>query len=160
MPYSGLAYSILDTKTRFSEIKVKVKLSQINNLNFSATTQSGHQVIMDGSEADGGSNAGARPMEVVLSGLGGCSAIDVILILKKSKQQVSHCEIDIQAERADAVPAVFTKIHLHYIVHGSDLSAKKVERAVNLSMENYCSVTRMLEPTVDITADFEIIDAQ
>ncbi|NKB63271.1 MAG: OsmC family protein [Gammaproteobacteria bacterium] len=135
---------------------MKVKLEQVNNLNFLATTQSGHQVMMDGGETDGGLDQGARPMEVVLSGLGGCSAIDVMLILKKSRQAVSHCEIEIDAVRADSIPRIFTKIHIHYIVTGVGLDSKKVGRAVDLSMEKYCSVTRMLEQTAEITADFEI----
>ncbi len=109
-------------------------------------------------KGDGGKDLGARPMEVVLSGLGGCSAIDVMLILKQSRQSVSNCEIEITANRADTIPKVFTDIQIHYILTGIDMDSKKVDRAVKLSMEKYCSVTRMLEPTVRITADFEIVN--
>ena len=137
---------------------MKVTLNQVENLNFVATSESGHTIVMDGSPDDGGSNAGARPMEVVLAGLGGCSAIDVVLILQKSRQNATHCEIKIEAERADDIPKVFTRIHLHYIVKGSKLNPTLVGRAVDLSMEKYCSVTRMLEKTAEVTADFEIVD--
>ena len=139
---------------------MQVKLARVNGVNFVATTDSGHKIEMDGSEADGGSDLGARPMEVVLSGLGGCSAIDVMLILQKSRQSVSNCEIEISAERADTIPKVFTRIHIHYIVSGDNLDPKKVGHAVNLSMEKYCSVTRMLESTAEITADFVIVSPQ
>jgi len=135
---------------------MKVGLKQVDKVNFVAVTDSGHEISMDGASDIGGANRGARPMEVVLSGLGGCSAIDVMLILEKSRQAVDNCEIEITAERADSIPKVFTKIHIRYIVHGTDLDAKKVGRAVKLSLEKYCSVTRMLEKTAEITADFEI----
>ena len=102
-------------------------------------------------------NLGLRPMETVLCGLVGCSGIDVALILEKARQKIDDCEIEVEAKRADAVPAVFTDIHVHYRITGSDLDPKKVSRAVSLSMEKYCSVTKMLEPTVSITHDFEII---
>ena len=136
---------------------MKVSLKKIGNLGFEAHTGSGHTMKMDGSPDDGGQNLGLRPMETVLCGLGGCSGIDVALILEKARQKIDDCEIEIEAKRADAVPAVFTDIHVHYRITGSDLDPKKVSRAVSLSMEKYCSVTRMLEPTVSITHDFEII---
>ena len=135
---------------------MKVTLKHVENMQFRATTDSGHNITLDASPDHGGENAGARPMETVLVGLGGCSAIDVMLILKKSRQQVTDCQIDIEAERADAVPAVFSKIHVSFIVTGDNLDAKKVNRAVALSMEKYCSVTRMLEKTADITFDARI----
>ena len=137
---------------------MKTSLKKIGPIAFEATTESGHTVIMDGSPDHGGANLGSRPMEMVLMGLGGCSGIDVSLILQKSRQQVSDCSIDIDAKRADAVPAVFTDIHLHYTVTGKQLDPKKVARAVSLSMEKYCSVTQMLEPSVNITHDFSIVE--
>ncbi|MGI9291830.1 MAG: OsmC family protein [Gammaproteobacteria bacterium] len=137
---------------------MKIKLNKIGPIAFEATTESGHTVIMDGAAEGGGGNLGSRPMEMILMGLGGCSGIDVALILEKSRQQVSDCVIDIDAQRADAVPAVFTDIHLHYTVSGAQLDPNKVERAVSLSMEKYCSVTRMLEPSVNITHDFSIVE--
>ncbi len=112
---------------------------------------------MDGSAEVGGQNLGARPMEVVLAGLGGCSAIDVMSILKKSRQHASHCEIEITANRADTLPAVFTRIHLLYRISGQQLDQKKVQRAISLSMDKYCSVTRMLEKTAAMSFGVEII---
>ena len=135
---------------------MKVTLKHVENMQFKASTESGHDITLDASPDHGGENAGARPMETVLVGLGGCSAIDVMLILKKSRQQVTDCEIEIQAERADAIPAVFSKIHVSFILTGDNLDSKKVNRAVALSMEKYCSVTRMLEKTADMTFDARI----
>lgn len=137
---------------------MNTSLKKIGPIAFEAKTESGHTVVMDGSPDHGGTNLGSRPMEMVLMGLGGCSGIDVSLILQKSRQQVSDCTIDIEAQRADAVPAVFTDIHLHYTVTGKQLDPKKVSRAVSLSMEKYCSVTRMLESSVNITHDFTIVE--
>ena len=137
---------------------MKVTLSQQSGINFIATTESGHSISLDGSPDHGGNNAGARPMETVLAGLGGCTAIDVMLILEKSRQPVDHCDIEIEAERADAVPAVFSKIHLHYRFQGAELNEKKIARAVSLSTEKYCSVTRMLEKTAEITHSYELLE--
>lgn len=136
---------------------MKVHLKRQHNINFTATTQNGHKIIMDGSQDHGGEDKGARPMEAVLAGLGGCSAIDVMLILEKSRQQVSDCEIIIEAERADEIPAVFTNIHMHFVISGKDLNENHVKRAVNLSVDKYCSVAKMLRSTADITADYEIL---
>jgi putative redox protein len=126
-------------------------------MSFVGESGSGHSIVMDASPDDGGRNLGVRPMETVLLGLGGCTAIDVMLILQKARQQVEDCSVEISAERAAEVPKVFTKIHLHYRVKGRDLSAKHVERAINLSAEKYCSVTKMLEKTARITHDFELL---
>lgn len=127
---------------------------------FEATTESGHSIIMDGSPDIGGENKGARPMEMVLVGLGGCTSIDVITMLAKSQPGlVKDCQVEITAERADSIPKVFSKIHVHFKVFGSDLNVKKVERAVNLSAEKYCSVSKMLEATVQMSHDYEIIEA-
>ena len=135
---------------------MKVTLQRNDGVHFTATTESGHNIELDGSEAVGGRERGARPMETVLAGLGGCTAIDVMSTLGKSRQEVIDCVIDIDAERADSIPAVFTRIHLHYTLVGNGLDPKKVARAVSLSAEKYCSVTRMLEKTAVITHDFEI----
>ncbi|MGA1455209.1 MAG: OsmC family peroxiredoxin [Gammaproteobacteria bacterium] len=120
-------------------------------------TQSGHSVVMDRSPDVGGQNLGARPMEMMLLSLGGCTMIDVILILRKSRQVFSDIRIEIDAERAEDIPQVFTKIHLHFVVTAADIDPKRVERAINLSAEKYCSASRMLESVAEITHDFEIL---
>lgn len=126
---------------------------------FEATSPSGHKVLMDASPAVGGENQGPRPMEMLLMGLGGCSGIDVIMMLEKGKQDVKDCQIEINSERADAVPAIYTKIHLHFKVTGVALNEKKVSRAVSLSAEKYCSVSKILEKTAEMSYDFEIIES-
>lgn len=125
---------------------------------FEGTTESGHSVLMDAAPEVGGENKGARPMEMVLLGLGGCTSIDVIMMLQKSKQAVDDCQVEITAERSDSIPKVFTKIHVHFKITGQDLNLKKVERAVNLSAEKYCSVSKMLEHSVEMSHDFEVIE--
>jgi putative redox protein len=135
---------------------MKARIKWLDHMSFVGESGSGHSVVMDASPDDGGRNLGVRPMEMVLLGLGGCTAIDVMLILQKARQQVEDCSVEISAERAPEVPKVFTKIHLHYRVEGRDLSAKQVERAISLSAEKYCSVTKMLEKTAQITHDFEL----
>ncbi|MCG3171602.1 MAG: Protein YhfA [Pseudomonadales bacterium] len=125
---------------------------------FVAESGSGHAVVMDGPPDGGGRNIGLRPMEMVLLGVGGCSAYDVVTILEKSRQKVSDCRVELSAERADAIPAVFTRIHLHFVVTGEDLNPKQVERAVHLSAEKYCSASIMLARAgAEITHDFEIV---
>ena len=130
-------------------------------MSFAATSDSGHRVVISGAPEIGGATdgdaAGVRPMEMVLMGLGGCSGIDVLLILAKSRQRVHSCEIELHAERAAEIPAVFTRIHVNYLIGGDNLNHKKVARAVALSMEKYCSVTKMLQHAVEITHDFTII---
>lgn len=126
-----------------------------------AESGSGHGFIMDGAPANGGRNAGARPMEVVLMGLGGCTTFDVMSILKKTRQQVTDCVVELQGERADAVPSVFTSIHVHFKVYGINLDDAKVERAVKLSAEKYCSASLMLsQGNVEITHSFETLPAE
>ncbi len=137
---------------------MKVSLEHASGVNFIATTESGHQIVTDGSPAIGGQDNGARPMEIVLVGLGGCSAIDVMTMLEKMRQQVSDCRIEIDANRVDSVPAVFSDIHLSFTVTGKDLDSNKVGRAVSLSAEKYCSVSRMLAGSVVITHDFRVIE--
>ncbi len=137
---------------------MKVRVKWVGHMSFVAETGSGHTVVMDGPPEHGGRNLAARPMQMVLVGLGGCSAFDVVEILKKARQPVEDCQIVLEAERADAIPAVFTKIHMHFIIAGSSLNAKQVNRAVELSIDKYCSVVMMLRHSVDISYDYEILE--
>ncbi|KJV39086.1 OsmC family protein [Serratia sp. S1B] len=131
----------------------------LENVAFEAKSESGHSVVMDGSPAYGGENRGPRPMELILMGLGGCASFDIVTILKKARQEISNVECQLQAERADEVPAVFTKIHLHFVVSGKALKEKQVAKAVELSAEKYCSASKMLSSGgVEITHDFEIVE--
>ena len=124
---------------------------------FVGESGSGHSVIMDGPEDLGGRNLGPRPMEMLLLGTGGCSIYDVLSMLKKSRQQVVDCHVQIQADRADAVPAVFTRINMHFVVTGVDLKESHVKRAVELSAEKYCSASIMLGAAgVDMSHSYEI----
>lgn len=133
----------------------------LENVAFEAKSESGHSVIMDGSPAYGGENRGARPMELILMGLGGCASFDIVTILKKARQEVTDVQCQLQAERADAVPAVFTKIHLHFVVTGKGIKEKQVAKAIELSADKYCSASKMLsDGGVEITHDFEIIEAE
>jgi putative redox protein len=125
---------------------------------FIAETGSNHLVAMDGAPEGGGRNLAPRPMEMVLLGTGGCSAYDVVVILKKSGQQVSGCEVKLSADRAETDPKVFTRIHMHFVVRGRGLKKNLVEHAIRLSHEKYCSATAMLAKTADITKDFEIVE--
>jgi putative redox protein len=127
-------------------------------MSFLAETGSNHLVTMDGAPEGGGRNLAPRPMEVVLVGTGGCSAYDVVVILKKSGQDVTGCEVKLTAERAAADPKVFTKIHMHWVVRGRGLKRNLVEHAVRLSHEKYCSATAMLTKTAEITRDFEVVE--
>lgn len=136
---------------------MKVTLFRQDDMHFVAQGDSGQQISLDGSAAEGGRSRGIRPMETVLAALGGCSAIDVMSILKKSRQTVTDCTIDITAERGDEVPAVFRNIHIHYRIVGAGLTEKMVARAISLSADKYCSVSRMLECTAKITHSHEII---
>ena len=137
---------------------MKTRIKWVEGVSFMGETDSGHALVMDGPPDHGGRNLGPRPMEMLLLGLGGCTTFDVLMILKKSRQDVSDCEVEISAERADEEPKVFTKIHVHFIVSGKDLKEKHVERAVSLSAEKYCSASIMLGKTAEITHDFEIVD--
>lgn len=125
---------------------------------FLGESGSGHSVVMDGPEDHGGRNMGVRPMEMILLGLGGCASFDVVSILKKSRQKVSDCRVELSAERADGVPSPFTKIHLHFVVTGEQLKESQVDRAVSLSAEKYCSASIMLEAAgVNLSHDFEVV---
>jgi putative redox protein len=137
-------------------MKARVKWEE--QVTFLGETESGHAVIMDGSPAAGGRNLGPRPMELLLLGAGGCTSFDVISILKKSRQAVSDCYVELSAERAEEDPKVFTKIHMHFVVKGRDIKPDVVERAIRLSAEKYCSASIMLGKTADITHDFEVIE--
>ena len=139
---------------------MKATVKWVDGACFIGESGSGHSVVMDGPADHGGRNVGVRPMEMLLLGLGGCSSFDVMSILQKSRQVIEDCRVDITAERADAVPAVFTKIHLHFVVSGNSLKEAQVKRAVGLSAEKYCSASIMLEAAgVEITHDYEIVDA-
>lgn len=136
---------------------MKARVKWVENSTFVAQSGSGHSVVLDGPPEAGGQNLGVRPMEMVLMGLGGCTAFDVVDILRKKRETVSDCVVEISAERADTVPKVFTKIHLHYIVRGSNVKEESVQRAVELSAEKYCSVSMMLNKTAVMTHDYEVI---
>jgi putative redox protein len=137
---------------------MQARIKWVEGATFVAESGSGHAVVIDGPAEHGGRNLGARPMETVLMGLGACSAFDVVSILAKARQQVSACYVELDAERADAVPAVFTRIHLHYVVRGRAVKPAAVARAVKLSVDTYCSVTAMLRPHVAISHDWRIED--
>jgi putative redox protein len=137
---------------------MKTRVKWVEGITFLGETESGHGVIMDGSPSVGGRNLGPRPMEMLLLGAGGCASIDVIMILKKSRQAVSDCYVDISAERADSDPKVFTKIHMHFVVTGKDIKPEAVEKAVKLSAEKYCSASIMLGATAEMTHDFEVLE--
>lgn len=139
---------------------MQARVKWVQDVMFVAESGSGHAVVMDGAAEYGGRNLGPRPMEMLLMGLGGCTAFDVVTILKKARQDVTSCEAELCAERADAVPAVFTRIHVHFIVKGRGLKEAQVKKAVDLSAEKYCSASIMLgRAGVAITHDFEIQDA-
>ena len=138
---------------------MKATVKWVDGALFVGESGSGHAVVMDGPEDQGGRNMGVRPMEMLLLGMGGCSNFDVMSILRKSRQDVRDCRVEIEAQRADAVPAVFTKIHLHFVVQGVSLKDKQVKRAVELSAEKYCSASIMLEAAgVEITHDYQIVE--
>ena len=138
---------------------MKATVKWLDGAMFLAESGSGHSVVMDGPPDQGGRNLGVRPMEMLLLGLGGCSAFDVISMLKKSRQQVVDCRAELEAERADTVPAVFTRIHVHFVVTGSELKESHVARAVALSAEKYCSASIMLEAAgVEISHSHEIVE--
>jgi putative redox protein len=137
---------------------MRARIKWVEGVSFLGETESGHAVLMDGSPEYGGRNLGARPMELVLIGTGGCTAFDVVHILKKARQQITDCVAEIEAERADTDPKVYTRIHFHFIVTGKDLKPEQVERALHLSAEKYCSASIMLGKTASITHDFEIVE--
>ncbi len=138
---------------------MKASIQWVKDVSFVAESGSGHAVVLDGAPEYGGRNIGARPMELLLMGVGGCASFDVVTILKKARQQISDVSSELSAERADAVPAVFTKIHLHFIVTGKALKESQVKKAVELSAEKYCSASAMLMAGgVEITHDYEVVE--
>ncbi len=138
---------------------MKARVKWVQDVMFVGESGSGHAVVMDGAPEAGGRNLGFRPMELVLLGVGGCTAFDVVTILKKQRQNVIDCVAQLQAERADSDPKVFTKIHIHFVVTGKGLKEEQVKRAVELSADKYCSASIMLKPKVEITHDYEIVAA-
>lgn len=138
---------------------MKARIKWVQDAMFIGESGSGHTVVMDGPPENGGRNLGVRPMEMVLLGTGGCSAFDVVDILKKGRQDVLDCVVELSAERAATLPKVFTRIHMHFIVTGKNLKEAQVTRAIELSAEKYCSASIMLGKMAEITHDFEIIEA-
>ena len=136
---------------------MKATIKWLDGVSFNGSSESGHSLTMDGPQESGGKNNGMRPMELLLIGLGGCTSYDVITILKKSRQDVKDCRAEISAERSENIPRVFTKIHIHFVLEGNDLDASVIERTINLSATKYCSASIMLEKSVIITHDFEIL---
>jgi putative redox protein len=138
---------------------MKARIKWVEKATFVGESGSGHSVVMDGPPDSGGRDLGIRPMEMLLLGMGGCTAFDVVMILKKARQEIADCVVELEAGRADTEPRVFTHIHVHFVVTGSQLSDKQVARAVELSAEKYCSASIMLGKSVEITHDYEIVNA-
>jgi putative redox protein len=143
-------------KSARAEMHCTIDWLPASGMAFSAETSSGHLLVMDGAPDGGGRNLAPRPMETVLAGAGGCTAYDVVLILKRGRQDVRGCQVKVTSERASTDPKVFTSIHLHFVVTGQALSEGAVERAVKLSHEKYCSATIMLGKTAEVTTSFEV----
>jgi putative redox protein len=135
---------------------MKARIKWVEGVSFVGESGSGHAIVMDGAPEGGGRNLGMRPMETVLIGTGGCSAYDVVHILKKSRAAITDCVVEIESKRAAEDPKVFTSIHMHFVVSGRNLKPQQVERAIQLSAEKYCSASIMLGKTAAITHDFEI----
>ncbi len=138
---------------------MKARVKWIDGVAMLGESSSGHGVIMDGPPELGGRNIGVRPMEMLLLGMGGCTQFDVLLILRKARQEVTDCVVELEAERAGQDPKVFTRIHAHFIVTGRGLDPKRVEQAIRLSAKKYCSASIMLGATASVTHDFELRDA-
>ena len=138
---------------------MQARIKWVQDATFLGESGSGHAVVMDGPPDHGGRNLGVRPMEMLLLGMGGCTAFDVVSILKKSRQPITDCVAEIEAARAEQDPKIFTRIHVHFIVTGKGLDDKRVARAVSLSADKYCSASIMLGKAADITHDYEIVQA-
>jgi putative redox protein len=138
-------------------VKARIKLA--DGMTFVAESGSGHGIVVDASPEIGGRDLGPRPMELVLMGTGACSAVDVVLILRRSRQEVVDCVVELEGDRATEDPKVFTRIRFHYVISGKNLSASHVERAIKLSREKYCSATAMVAHTAEIVTDYEIREA-
>ena len=137
---------------------MNISVNWVDGLLMVGKSDSGHTITMDGPPESGGENLGVRPMEMLLLGVAGCTMIDVVTTLKKMRQDLSHCETKINAERATDHPKVFTNIHIQFIVKGKDLDSKKVDKAITLSAEKYCSASIMLGETATITHDFKVVE--
>jgi len=137
---------------------MKATIKWVDGAMFVGESGSGHAVVIDGPPDAGGRNLGPRPMELLLTGMGACTAFDVVDILKKGRHAIADCRVELEAERAEEAPKVFTRIHIHFVVSGPGLKPAAVERAVKLSAEKYCSATIMLRQSVAISHDFEIVD--
>ena len=135
---------------------MQVTIKWIDGVSFVGESETGHAVVLDGAPENGGRNIGMRPMEMLLIGMGACTAFDVVTILKKARQPILNCVAEINAVRADEIPKVFTTIHVHFVITGNNLNQTQVDRAVKLSAEKYCSASIMLSKSVVITHDFEI----
>lgn len=135
---------------------MKARIKWLENVSFVGESGSGHAIVLDGSPEHGGRNIGVRPMEALLIGVGACSAFDVVTILRKARQPITDCVAELEAERAEGPPAVFTRIHMRFVVRGRGLKESQVKRAVDLSAQKYCSATAMLRPTVAISHDYVI----
>ncbi len=138
---------------------MKARVKWIDGVAMLGESESGHGIVMDGPPDAGGRNVGVRPMELLLLGMGGCTEFDVLSILRKARQQVTDCVLELTAERAPADPKVFTSIHAHFILTGPGLDPRQVERAIKLSADKYCSASIMLGAVATVTHDFEIRDA-
>ena len=142
----------------WEKIMVKAKVTLLDNMQFTGTASSGHTLIMDAEEESGGHNKGFRPMELLLVGFGGCSGMDMISILRKKRQQVSDLEINVQGEKSDTAPKIYKKIHIEYVIKGKGVNKEAVERAIDLSLEKYCSVAATLARAGTITHTYRIIE--
>jgi putative redox protein len=138
---------------------VEAKVTLVNNMQFTGKTVSGHSLIMDADDEAGGKNAGFRPMELLLVGLGGCTGMDVISILRKKRQQIAGLEINVKGEKRDSYPKVYKEVHIEYVVKGTGVEKEAVERAIALSLEKYCSVGATLAKAGTITHSYRIVEA-
>lgn len=139
---------------------MKARVKWVEGKSFLAESGSGHAVLMDGAPEAGGRNLGPRPMEMLLMGAGGCTAFDVVLILERGRHDIRDCVVQLEAERAETDPKVFTRIHMHFVVTGKGLKHEVVKRAIDLSAEKYCSATLMLAKTAEVTHDFEVVEVE
>ncbi len=137
---------------------MKTRIKWVEDVTFMGEAGGGHAIIMDGPPAEGGRDRGPRPMEMLLLGMGGCTAFDMVTILKKARQPITDCVVEIEAQRADAIPKVFTKIHVHYVITGHGVKDSHVKRAVELSTKKYCSASIMLGEAAEITHDYEVVN--
>lgn len=137
---------------------MKARVKWIENVQFIGESGTQHSIIMDGPEEMGGHGTGMRPMELLLLGLGGCTSLDVVEILKKSRQQISDCVVEVEGQRSETIPKIFTDIHVHFIITGRDINEKHVKRAIDLSSQKYCSASLMLGEAANITHDYQIVE--